>query len=85
MLYKRFFFRVGQILFNFASMFVAHHGKSFVPAFFKVSIDDLFDNFESGKRNSCFGKSLEKVLNFGFKNLYEPCTGLPVMLPYKKP
>ena len=46
--------------------------KSFVPAFFKVSINHLFHNLESGKRNYSFGKSLEKVLLFGFKNLYEP-------------
>ena len=26
------------------------------------------------KIKHCFGKSLEKVLNFGSKNLYEPCT-----------
>ena len=44
--------------------------KSLVPAFFKVSISDhLFVNLESGKRKYCFGKSLEKVLNFGSKNL----------------
>ena len=43
--------------------------KSLVPAFFKVSINHLFDNLESGKRNYSFGKSLEKVLHFGFKNL----------------
>ena len=36
-------------------------------------VDHLFDNLESGKRNYCFGKSLEKVLNFGSQNLYEPC------------
>ena len=30
-------------------MFAAHHEKSFVPAFFKVSIDHLFDNLESEK------------------------------------
>ena len=41
-------------------------------AFFKVSIDHPFDNRESRKRNYCFEKNLEKVLNFGFKNLYEP-------------
>ena len=40
----------------------------------KVSINHLFDNPESGKRNyNCFGKKSEKVLNFGSKNLYEPC------------
>ena len=32
--------------------FAAHHEKSFVPAFFKVSVDHLFDNLESGKRNN---------------------------------
>ena len=46
--------------------------KSFVPAFFEVPINHLFDNLESGNRNYSFGKSLEKVLHFGFKNLYEP-------------
>ena len=50
-------------------MFATPHEKSFVSAFFMVSIDDLFDNLESGKRNYCFGTSLEKVLNFGSKNL----------------
>ena len=34
--------------------------KSFGPAFFKVSIDPLFDNLESGKRNFCFGKKVWK-------------------------
>ena len=32
--------------------------------FIKVSIDHLFDNLEYGKRNYCFGKSLEKGLAF---------------------
>ena len=40
-------------------------GKSFIPVFFEVSIDHLFDNLESEKVNYCFGKGLEKVLNFG--------------------
>ena len=50
------------------------HGKSFVPAggFFKLSIDHLFRNLESGKRNYCFGKSPEKVLNFGSKIYTNP-------------
>ena len=49
------FFRFGEILLNFSGMFAAYHGHEksfFVPAFFKVSID----NFESGKRNYCFVK-----------------------------
>ena len=56
--------------------FAAHHEKSFVPAFFRVSIDHLqvFDNCESGKWNYCFGKTLGKVLNFGSKNLYPEST-----------
>ena len=52
-------------------MSTLHHGyctfavldeNSFVPAFFKVSIDHLFDNLQSGKINSCFGKKSEKSL-----------------------
>ena len=52
--------------------FAVHHEKSLVLAFFKVSIDYLFGNLESEKIIYCFGKSLEKVLNFGSKNLYQP-------------
>ena len=40
--------------------------KALFAAFLR---SDLFDNHESGKINYCFGKSLEKVLIFGFKNL----------------
>ena len=49
--YWIFLFRAGQILFNLTCMFAAHHGKSFVPSVFKVSIDHLFDNRESGSKN----------------------------------
>ena len=50
-------FRVGQILFNLAPTFAAHHEKKIFLAFFKVSVDhELFDNLESGKRSYCFGK-----------------------------
>ena len=55
-------------------MFAVPHEKDFVPTFSKVSVDHLVDNLESEKRNYCFAKkSLEKVFNFGSKNLYEPC------------
>ena len=77
-LISEFFFRIGQILFNLARAFKAHHKESFCfLSFFKVSFDHhLFDNLVSGKRNHYFGKkSLEEVLNFGFKNLYEPWSG----------
>ena len=33
---------------------------SFVPAFFKVCINHLFENLESGKRNDCFGKKVSE-------------------------
>ena len=46
-------------------IFAAYHEKNLVPAFFKVSTDHLFDNLMSGKKNYLFGKTLEKVLNFG--------------------
>ena len=49
-----------------------HLEKDFIPAFPKV----LFDNLESGKKIIVLEKSLEKVLNFGSKNLYDPCTKL---------
>ena len=64
-----------QILFSFGGRFAVHQEKRFVPAFLR-SIDHLMDNFESGKRNYCFGTSLEKVSNFGSKNLYDPFTPL---------
>ena len=55
--------------------------KTFVLYFLR---SELFDKCESGKINSCFGKSLEKVLNFGSKNLYEPCfCGMNLSFPDK--
>ena len=57
-----------EIFFVFVKSYSILHGcqrKSFIPVFFKVSIDHLFDNLESEKVNYCFGKGLEKVLNFG--------------------
>ena len=64
---------VGQILLSLAHSFAAHHEKRFVLAFFKVSVDhDLFDNLESGKRSSCFGKKSGKDLNFGSKICLNP-------------
>ena len=68
-LQKWFFFRVGQILFNLAGM---SWKKLCSCVFFKVSFDQLFDNLESGKIYYCFGKSLEKVLNFGSKICTNP-------------
>ena len=47
------------------------HGKSFVPAFFKVSIDHPFDNVEAGKK-LLFWKNSGKSLEFWMKNLFDP-------------
>ena len=55
------------VLVNLALMFAAHKEKSFVSAFFKVSVDHLFDNLES-RKSYCFGN----VLKFGSNNLYKP-------------
>ena len=38
--------------------------KALFLRFFKASIDHLFDNLESGKRNYCFGKKSGKSLEF---------------------
>ena len=40
--------------------FVVHYEKILVPAFFKVSVDHLFDNLESVKRIYYFGKKIWK-------------------------
>ena len=64
---SEFFHRFGQIVFNLAHTFAARHEKRMVPVFFKVSVDQLFDNLESGKKIIVLEKLLEKVLNFGSK------------------
>ena len=46
--------------------------KALFVRFFKFSIDHLFHNLECGKINYRFGKSLEKVLNFGSKICTNP-------------
>ena len=68
--FRSFFFCFRRILFNLGGRFAVHYEKCFVPALL-WSIDHLFNNFESGKKNIVLEKSLEKVLNFGSKNLYE--------------
>ena len=78
---SEFFHRFGQIVFNLAHTFAARHEKRMVPVFFKVSVDQLFDNLESGKRNYCFGKSLEKVLNFGSKICTNSAWKKPIRCP----
>ena len=60
--FRSVFICFGQILFNLAHLFAAHHEKSFVPAVLKVSIDYILDNLGFGKRNYCFGKKFGKSL-----------------------
>ena len=50
-------------------MFAAHYEKSFDPAFFKVSIDHLFDNREPGKK-LLSGKSLEFWIQRSVRTLW---------------
>ena len=55
--------------------------KAFFLHLFKVPVDHLFYNLESGKRNYCFGKSLEKVLNFGSKICTNSAWKKPIRCP----
>ena len=51
--------------------------KKLVSSVLKACIDQLFNNLESGKRNYCFEKTLEKALNFGSKFCTcKPCNEL---------
>ena len=85
MLYKSKFFCFGQILFHVARTFAVHHEKTFVPAFFKVSIDHLFDILESEKRNYCFGKKCGKSLELWIqKSVRTLCLELGVLLKEKQ-
>ena len=69
MLLSEICFVLVKSFFNIAAKFAAHSEKSFVPAFFKVS----FDNLESGKKKTAvLEKSLEKVLIFGSKSSMNP-------------
>ena len=62
-------------------MFAAHHEKSFVPAFFQRSLLTTYLITLSLEIESIvLEKSLEKVLNFGSKNLYKPSTNKLVPL-----
>ena len=58
--YDKCFFGFGQILFNLTHMSAEHHEKTIVPAFLKVSIDHLFDNLESGKKELLFWQKVWK-------------------------
>ena len=63
------------MLFNLAHTFAVHHEKSSVPVIFQVSFDHQFDNLESGKINSCFGKKSGKSLEFWIQKpcvMYDP-------------
>ena len=82
LLYKSKFFCFGQILFHVARTFAVHHEKTFVPAFFKVSIDHLFDILESEKR---FGKKCGKSLEIWIqKSVRTLCLELGVLLKEKQ-
>ena len=59
-------FFVGQIFSNLARMFAAHY-----ESFFKIPIDHLFDNFESGKK-TLFGKKSGKSRIFDPKTCANP-------------
>ena len=68
-----FFFRFGQIFSISPVRLQRPRGKVLFLVFF-YCIVHLLDNLQSGKKEIIvLEKSLEKALNFGFKNLYKPC------------
>ena len=86
MLYTVNFFRFSQILLNLACTSVAHHETKW--DFRSCSVDRLFDNLESGKKN-CFGKSLgfwiQKLDFLSFLSCRHYCpAGTTVTIPCKK-
>ena len=48
--------------YSISSIHLQHIMEKALFLHFKVYVDHLFDNLKCGKRNYCFGKSLEKVL-----------------------
>ena len=63
--------------YSFSCMFAAHHAKSFVwLRFFMSPFITYLITFNLEKEIIVLEKSLEKVLNFGSKNLYEPWNGM---------
>ena len=63
--------------YSFSRVFAAHHAKSFVWLhFFMSPFITYLITFNLEKEIIVLEKSLEKVLNFGSKNLYEPWNGM---------
>ena len=55
-----------------------HHEKSLVPCvFFKVSVDHLFGNVESGKINYCFRRKPAKSLELWIQKSVRNLTSVP--------
>ena len=54
-------------------MFAAHHEKIFVPAFLGSLMITYLITSSLEKEIIVFGRSLEKVVDFGSRNLYKPC------------
>ena len=75
----KFFFRFGQTLFDLARTFAVHHEKALLLRQFFKTVLRLFNAYliilSLEKEIIVLEKSLEKVLKFGSKNLYEPCHG----------
>ena len=54
-------------------MFALHHKKSFVPAFLRSLLITYLMTLSLEKEIIVLENSLEKALNFGSRNLYQPC------------
>ena len=53
-------------------MFAAHHEKIFVPAFLRSLMITYLITSSLEKEIIVLGRSLEKVVDFGSRNLYKP-------------
>ena len=53
--------------------FAVHHEKAWFLRFSRSLLNTYLFSLCLEKKVYCFRKSLEKVVNFGSKNLYEPC------------
>ena len=61
-----------NVIFNLARSFAAHHEKALFLRILRSLFIIYLKTMSLEKEVTVFKKSLEKVLNFGSRNLYEP-------------
>ena len=66
------YFRFGQILFNLVHILMAHHEKMLCSCILKSILITYLITLSLEKEIVVLEKSLEKILSYRSKNLYEP-------------